>query len=172
MDKTSQFFRNYDYADSSSGPGTGFYGDMSKQKSIKDFLKKKRKLRRKFIKRIAQNQFKLDDTLTSLPAQESVYTNSIPLGGMSDISNNHQPRIDEAKGLSGVLMNGQRDYSQDRPVGEKVLDEFISPQEPHLYGLNRELDIEESEQQYFPSKQKYNITDLKQETFKDIKPYP
>lgn len=37
------FFTNYDYADSSTGPGKGLYSDMDKYKSVADFRKKKRK---------------------------------------------------------------------------------------------------------------------------------
>jgi hypothetical protein len=39
------FFQNYDYSgDDPNGPGTGLYnGDMSKYKSVGDFLKKKKK---------------------------------------------------------------------------------------------------------------------------------
>lgn len=171
MDKKSQFFTNYDYIDNPTGPGEGVYKNQKKHKSIKDFLKKNRKRRRKLL-RVAQNQFKLDDTLTGLPSQDSTYLNSIPTGGFSGYTPLQPNKNDSIKGLSGdYLLNGQRDYQQDYPVGEKKLDEFIN-QESHLYGLDREYDIEEVENTYSPSKQKYNLTDLKQDTFKDIKPYP
>lgn len=173
MDKLSQFFKGYDYVDNPTGPGVGVYNDMKKNKSIKDFLKNKRKLRRKILRSLAQNQFKLDDTLTGLPANESVYLNSVQIGGNSDYSTVNQPNIEQAKGLSGdYLFNGRKDYYQEFPVGEKMLDDFISPEESHLYGLNREHDIEDIEITYQPTKQKYNETDINKETFKDIKPYP
>ncbi len=38
------FFRNYDYTESKSGPGTGLYrGDMDRFKSVKEFIDKSRK---------------------------------------------------------------------------------------------------------------------------------
>jgi hypothetical protein len=51
--KTAQLFMNFDYADSSTGPGVGLYhGDMSKYKSVMDWRKKRRKRRAKTIKKI------------------------------------------------------------------------------------------------------------------------
>lgn len=175
MNKISQFFNNYDYIENSSGPGKGFYGDMSKQKSVKDFFKKK-KTRKKYYKSLlkaAQEKYIVDETLTGLPSTDSTYLNSIPTGGLGDYGTPlNLNKNDSVKGLSGdYLLNGQKDYQQDNPVGEKYLNEYLSPEESSIYGLD--LDIDKSDlENHKPRHNKYNVTDLKQDTFRDIKPYP
>lgn len=52
LQKTSQFFSNYDLTDNSSGPGIGLYQNMQKYKSVSDFRKKRRKRRKKMISKI------------------------------------------------------------------------------------------------------------------------
>lgn len=56
--KLGQLFRNYDYAEDTSGPGRGFYADMQKYKSISDFRKKKIKKRKKIIKKLKDMKLK------------------------------------------------------------------------------------------------------------------
>lgn len=173
MYKASQFFKNYDYIENSSGPGEGLYKNIHKYKSVKDFLKKKRKRRKKLL-RLAQNQFPLD--ILSSPSQDSSYGNSIPTGGLYDNATSLDPdpnKTDAVRGLkSDYLLNGQRDYSQEYPTSEKILDEYINPKESDLYGLKREYYTDEADSTYTPRQQKYNVTDLGNDTFKDIKPYP
>lgn len=57
--KTAQLFRNYDYGvDDPNGPGTGFYANLDKYKSVMDFRKKKRKRRAKMIKKLRNMKLK------------------------------------------------------------------------------------------------------------------
>lgn len=51
--KTAQIFTNFDYGtDAPSGPGTGFYANIDKYKSVADFRKKRRRRRAKTIKKL------------------------------------------------------------------------------------------------------------------------
>jgi hypothetical protein len=50
------FFRNYDYTDSPSGPGTGLYHNLDKYKSVSDFLKSKKQKKLK-------DKYKANDSL-------------------------------------------------------------------------------------------------------------
>ncbi len=49
-------FKNYDYTTDIEGaetsPGGGFYSTMHQHKSVKDFIEKKRKLRKKALMRL------------------------------------------------------------------------------------------------------------------------
>jgi len=50
--KSAQFFKNFDYADSPSGPGTNVFQNMDKYKSIDEFRKKRKKKQKQLRKKI------------------------------------------------------------------------------------------------------------------------
>jgi len=52
------FYNNYDlYAsEKEPGPGAGFYQNMSKYKSVSDFIRRKRKRRKKLLAALARHQ--------------------------------------------------------------------------------------------------------------------
>lgn len=60
VDKFAQFFRNYDYVDNSSGPGTSVYRDLTdgKVNSVLEWRRKKRKQRMKNIKKLLETRSK------------------------------------------------------------------------------------------------------------------
>lgn len=41
------FFRNYDYKDDPTGPGTGLYQNLDKYKSVSDFRKRKKRIKQR-----------------------------------------------------------------------------------------------------------------------------
>jgi len=54
--KEAQFFRNYDYAENKTGPGTGLFSNIDKYKSVSDFRKKKMKSRKKQLKKMLKTR--------------------------------------------------------------------------------------------------------------------
>lgn len=50
--KLAQFFQNFDYTDSPSGPGTNIYHDLNKWKSVHEWLKHRANKRKKKLEKL------------------------------------------------------------------------------------------------------------------------
>jgi len=160
------FFKNYDLADDPTGPGEGFFQNMHKYKSVKDFFKKKR-LRKKafeyFFKLANEHeQYSLDKTLTSLPSTDMPYVQQ-PNGLTYLIAPEND---DEGKDVS--QLNFSQDYVNNEPVAEKKKVNISNvPEESALYGDNREIFVDDLYNEFTPSK-RYGITDSGNETYKNM----
>jgi len=152
------FFKNYDYVDDESGPGSGLHsGDY---KSVADFLKKNRKRnkdkykgedfiqedngsihKKKANRRISLLKIAIDfpdDSQINNPiiGEGDSYTNSIPVGGLYDYI---IPKPDfEGKGPESL--NFGQDYTEDSNPKEiinidDIINKFINPKESDPLGI-------------------------------------
>lgn len=120
------FFFNYDLYDAPGGPGAGFYSNMDKYKSVKDFINKKRKRKNKRKKtqsrriallKLAFN-FPIDEQITPILSDSDV----LPImGGFGD-------RYFETKDFEGKTPDNL-DYTRvegyDDNIEKVPYDEFI-----------------------------------------------
>ena len=161
------FYRNYDLYDvpGKHGPGTGAYR-MDKHKSVKDFIKSKRKkLKNKYKaqdsykseerkKRIEARMsllnnivkhaidFNIDNIIKSLPilGDQGSYSDSVPIGGQLD---EYLP-LNDFEGKMPTQLNFGRDYQDDGELEETpVLINALSPREPELLFPNGVSPIED-----------------------------
>jgi len=160
------FFKNYDYIEDSTGPGEGFYQNMHKYKSVKDFFKKKR-LRKKALNMLLKianedEQYKIDRTLESLPGDESSTINQTT-GRTYLIAPNYDSEDKRPDQLLFPFIE------QENPIADKPSDKFnfIINQEPGLYGDEREISREDLENEY-TADLRYGVTDSMNETYKNV----
>lgn len=176
------FYKNYDLYDvpGKHGPGAGWH-QMSKHKSIKDFLNEKRKktknkykakdkyTRRKKIKARINLlnklikigiDFSIDDNIKSTPilGDDGAYIDSIPIGGQYE----YFP-LNDFEGKRPEQLNFGRDYVEDEE-GESYLseiDDIVNSKEPDLLfpnGFDPEEDLDADKTLNNPNTQ-YGITD-------------
>lgn len=177
------FYKNYDLYNvpGEHGPGAGWH-EMSKHKSIKDFVKSKRKkLKNKYKakksseerkKRISARKqlfnsivkhaidFNIDDIIKSLPilGDQETYSNSVPIGGRLD---KYLP-LNDFEGKMPTQLNFGRDYQDDGELEDEViLINILSPREPQLLFPNgidpiEDLDADKTRADKNPY---YGITD-------------
>ena len=169
-------FRNYDLYNvpGKHSPGTGVYHE--KNKSVKDFLKKKKKklrrnkikLRAHFFNKIIKQaiDFKNDHIhyLPILDNNSGVYSNSVGIGGHLD---EYLPLYD-FENKSPDKLNFGRDYDKEihnykRNLMKKIIEKILNPKEPELIGISNgfepesELDADFTTNEINPY---YGTTDL------------
>lgn len=141
-------YNNYDLYDveGKQGPGSGFYQNMHKYKSVKDFINKKRKLFKKKYKnknKMARRilllsafmkkaiDFSIDDQIKSNTIIENydTYNDYVQIGGNLD---QYLP-LEDFEGKSVDKLNFGRDYIDELQL---LFDDLIlNPKETDLYGL-------------------------------------
>ncbi len=176
------FFKNYDLYETKGKhtPGAGYHSLMN-DKSVKNFLKKKRKknkykakdsfkgkFRKKKIKSrlellnsLVKNSidFSIDDMIQSgsILGESGSYSDSVPIGGYLD---EYLPLYD-FEGKSPDKLNFGRDYVEDAtPYLDKLL-VILSPKEPDLLlqnGFDPEEDLD-ADRTVFDLNPDYDVTD-------------
>jgi hypothetical protein len=133
--ESQQFFNNYDLADEKTGPGTGFYANLDKYKSVSDFRKKKMKRRKKMLENIRNH--KLDKIAFDNPYQDiadpTIYDSDEPtihpLGGVAD---KQQLTLD----MNGNPIVNMLTQVRDADENEEVISEVgTTNQEPNFIGI-------------------------------------
>lgn len=141
-------YQNYDLYEDGTGIGPGGGLHSGEYKSVKDFLKNKRKRKKKvralllsFLTKTATD-YPLDSQVTPIISEESSYQASLGPGGMYD---SLTPEPDE-EDKSPDKLNFGRDYA-DQEVIEKE-DPGLTPAQPNWYGENSLLTREELDSLY------------------------
>ena len=169
-------YRNYDLYDvpgvsdkPKHGPGAGWH-DMHKYKSIKDFLKDKRKklkdkykaddswiqddgshtkkkasFRIKLLAALTKTaiDFSIDEQITPIISEEDTYSSSVPFGGNLD---EYLPKED-FEGKSADKLNFGRDYVEGEPISDErlieLINKYINAEEPPLMGIPNGIEPKE-----------------------------
>lgn len=163
------FFKNYDLYEDSTGPGEGFYQNMHKYKSVKDFFKKKRMRKKAYnlLYKIAKDnqyeQYSLDQTLTSL-----ISDNPSEINFQTGTNYIKAPYYDQNGNSPDKLTYPF--YEDEVPASKMISNDVASqilnnPQQPGLYGDDREINREDLDNEYIKSK-RYGITDYVNEDYR------
>lgn len=172
---TEVFYKNFDLYQTPGkhSPGAGYH-QLTKYKSVKDFLKNKRKknkLRKKKIKSRANAlneivkqsiDFAIDDMIQSGPilGESGTYSDIVPIGGYLD---EYLP-LNDFEGKSPDKLNFGRDYVEDNEPATPYLDYLMfifSPKEPDLLlqnGFEPEEDLD-ADRTVFDMNPDYSVTD-------------
>lgn len=141
-------YKNYDpYEDGTGeGPGGGLFS--GKYKSVKDFLDKKKKRKRKvrafllaFLTKTATD-YPLDSQVTPILSDDSSYQTSIGPGGMYDSFTAEPDQEDKTPDK----LNFGRDYADKEVID--TADPELTPAEPNWYGENSLVNREELDSLY------------------------
>lgn len=140
------FYKNYDPYEDGTGVGPGGGLHSGKYKSVKEFLKKKRRRKIRsclisFLTKYAAD-YPLDSQVTPILSEESSYQASIGPGGMYD-SLTLEPD-QEAK--SPDKLNFGRDYADQEVIDE--VDPELTPAQPNWYGEKSLLSRDELDSLY------------------------
>lgn len=176
------FYKNYDLYNmpGEHSPGAGYH-ELMKEKSVKDFINKKRKkIKNKYISEKSKNRkkkikarinllskltkfgidFPIDDMIGSGPilGDSGSYSDSIPIGGQLD---KYLPEKDFS-GKSPHELNFGRDYSESSVAPYLYdLDKILSTKEPDLLfpnGFDPEEDLD-ADKTIFDQNPDYGKTD-------------
>jgi len=150
------FFKNYDLYETEGvngppkqGPGSGFYQNMDKYKSVSDFRKKKKKLMKKrklallsvILKNAIDNNsidFPIDDSITGIPpgsAGENVDgTPYAGFGGRSDFYDKRNPETSEIP-VGEDLMSPDSDELVMKKAPAAINQMALQPGESPIMGL-------------------------------------
>jgi hypothetical protein len=156
------FYKNYDLYD--HGPGTGVYNN--KEKSVKDFLKTKKKLKNKYkekssravrlgkikirtdlINKIIKSamDFRTDESVNNpIIGNSGAYKDSVGIGGNLD---EYLPLNDFEGHLPTELIFG-REHAEEisnykKYIIKKLLEKMLNPKETELLGLPNGFEPEE-----------------------------
>lgn len=137
------FFKNYDlYGDESkTSPGEGFYSNMSKYKSTKDFINKKRQKRIKSFIRICMLQkiaWEPSANIYFTTQDNSSLNTATPFSGLTDTG----LLFNDIDGKSQSELNHGFDIEPD---SESLIEDKkpTTPKQPDIYGISDGLDSEE-----------------------------
>jgi hypothetical protein len=161
IDTLGVLYQNYDLYDvGGEGPGAGFYSNMDKYTSVKDFLKKKKqRLRRKaflrsFIIKKAID-FANDNSYTMQPLeQDSIFeATTMGLGRKYDyVQNDFEDKRPEQFEVG-------KDYQfNDKEIAEEF-GKWINFETPILQLPNDIKPLSDTDQEWIPD-QRYSITDV------------
>jgi hypothetical protein len=175
-------FKNYDLYENNTGPGAGLYQNMSKYKSVADFLKKKRKrnkgkkkaaLRIKILKAILKQaiDFPLDESIKNpiTPDESGIIQVSLPFGGIADEYLPFNDQEDKSPDKLDFGRDYQNDESDPKNIEEK-LEKVIRPTQTPLLGLPDGMDPAELDADKTISDRSadYGITDSGNTLFDNI----
>lgn len=146
--------KNYDL-------GEGFYHNMSKYKSVKDFLKSRRRRKIALLLISRGIDFSIDDSVTPILDNRSDYGESV--FGFGDY---HVPLYDfEDKSMAEI--NHSTDYTTNETADPKNVVPIGLLENNSVNGLNREYDVE-SLQDGFEKNLWYGVQDSRTSAYRDI----